>query len=208
MRYIIGADEVGRGCVAGDVFVCAVAVPEDLPKVEGVRDSKKLSAGRREFVREGLLCEPKLKHRLARRTAKDIDGRGISRCLRECFEEAVNELLEADDEVAEVRIDGNPFNLTTRYPVRFIVKGDDSEWVIGAASIIAKVERDWYMGQMAVGYPDYGFDQHAGYGTPAHIEAIKAKGLSPLHRATFCKAWVTPKVEVFEDPNLLDLFGS
>jgi ribonuclease HII len=202
MRYIIGADEVGRGCVAGDVFVCAVAVPEAMPKIDGVRDSKKLSAGKREFVREALLSEPKLKHRLARRTAKDIDGRGISRCLRECFEEAVNELLEAEDEVAEVRIDGNPFSITTRYPVRFIVKGDDSEWVIGAASIIAKVERDWYMGQMALVYPQYGFDKSKGYGVPYHEQAIRQHGPCPLHRHTFISGWLPN-----EAGSVFDLFG-
>lgn len=202
MRYIIGADEVGRGCVAGDVFVCAVAVPADLPPITGVRDSKKLSPKSRESMQQILLNEPHLKHKIARRTAKDIDERGIMQCLRECFEEAINGLCLED--VSAVLIDGNPFLITIPHPVRFIVRGDDSEWAIGAASILAKVARDHYMDLMAAGHPGYGFEKSKGYGTPEHIEAIKSKGLTALHRATFCKAWITP---IFDDPNVYDLFS-
>ena len=207
MRYVIGADEVGRGCVAGDVLVCAVMVPEDKPTVEGVRDSKKLSATRREAVNQRLFADPAVISRVATRPATLIDSKGISLALRECFTEAIQGLLDMlveGDEVS-VRVDGNPFPLDVTAPVTFIVRGDDSEWVIGAASIIAKVTRDRYMGDMGDVHPGYGFEKHAGYGTPEHIEAIKKLGLSPIHRASFCKAWTPTKV--FEDASILDLFG-
>jgi ribonuclease HII len=210
MGYIIGADEVGRGCVAGDVYVAAVMVDADAPRVEGVRDSKKLSPAKRELASARLLADPNVRYRVATRSAADVDRRGISTTLRECFEEAVGHLEGLGLPVEEVRVDGNPFPLRTTAPLRFIVKGDDSEYVIGAASIVAKVARDAYMVRMGAEHPGYGFETHAGYGTPAHVEAIKAKGLSPIHRATFCKAWVTisPRaVEVFDDPSIVDLFG-
>lgn len=208
MKYIIGADEVGRGCVAGDVVVAAVMVAEDAVRVEGVRDSKKLSPSKRERVCAKLIADPSVRYKVVSRPASEVDKRGLSTVLRECFNEAVNHLLGLEPEgTVEVRIDGNPFPVSIQSPVQFIVKGDDSEYTIGAASIIAKVTRDAYMVEQGAKYPGYGFETHAGYGTPAHIEAIKKLGLSPIHRATFCRAWMPQKVAVFEDAGILDLFG-
>ena len=208
MKYIIGADEVGRGCVAGDVVVAAVMVAEDSVRVEGVRDSKKLSPVRRELVCAKLLADPSLRYKVVFRPASDVDKRGISAVLRDCFEEAVSHLLNLEPEgTVEVRIDGTPFPVSIQSPVQFIVKGDDKEYTIGAASIIAKVARDAYMVEQGSLYPGYGFETHAGYGTRAHIEAIKKLGLSPIHRTTFCRAWVPQTVSVFEDAGILDLFG-
>lgn len=209
-RYIIGADEVGRGCVAGDVYVAAVMAAEDAPRVEGVRDSKKLSASAREKVYGRLCGSQHVYATTASRPASVVDEKGITVALRECFVEAILKLSQLGKDVAEVRVDGNPFALPVPYPVKFIVKGDDSEYTIGAASIFAKVTRDAYMDEMDAQHPGYGFAKHKGYGTPAHVEAIQRLGLSPIHRATFCRAWVPggePKPAVFEDPNILDLFG-
>ena len=207
MSYIIGADEVGRGCVAGDVFVAAVLIAEDAPKVEGVGDSKKLSPATRERVYAKLVADPHTRRRVARRSAAYIDAKGLSTALRECFTEVVQELLQEHAGQVEVRIDGSPFPITVAAPVRFIIRGDGSEYAIGAASIIAKVERDAYMVEMDKDHPGYGWARNAGYGTPQHIAEIRARGLTPLHRATFCRAWASKAVEVFEDPGILDIFG-
>ena len=208
MKHIIGADEVGRGCVAGDVVVAAVMVEEGAPHVEGVRDSKKLSPARREALSAKLLSDPHVRYKIVFRPASEVDRRGISAVLRDCFEEAVNHLAALESAGVVARIDGNPFPITVAPPVEFIVKGDDKEYTIGAASIIAKVARDAYMVEQGALYPGYGFETHAGYGTPVHIEAIKRLGLSPIHRVTFCRAWVPQAgVQVFEDDGILDLFG-
>lgn len=208
MRYIIGADEVGRGCVAGSVYVSAVLADEDAPKVTGVRDSKKLSPAARQKVYTALVASPHIRTTTSFRPAEFIDKFGISKALQECFFEAIMGLVKTGEKIAEVRVDGNPFPLPVPVPTRFIVKGDDSEYTIGAASIIAKVSRDFWMTDASKTHPGYGFEEHKGYGTPAHIEAIKKLGLSPLHRATFCRAWATEKKPaVFEDPGIFDLFG-
>lgn len=205
MSYVIGADEVGRGCVAGDVYVAAVMVDESSPRVEGVRDSKKLTPAARERVYAKLCGDTNVRFCVASRPASQVDRDGIQSALKECFAEAINKLSHLEEDVSEVRVDGNPFPLLVGHPLKFIVRGDDSDYAIGAASIVAKVTRDAYMGLMGAEYPGYGFEKHAGYGVPAHVEAIKRLGLSPIHRATFCRAWVTPRV--FEDSGVLDLFG-
>jgi ribonuclease HII len=209
MKYIIGADEVGRGCVAGDAVVAAVMIPEDALRIDGVRDSKKLTPAKREALDAQLRADPNLHYAVVFRSAADVDKRGIDSVIRACFHDAVNDLVDRGLPVSEVRIDGRPFPFTVAgVSVRFIVKGDDSDYAIGAASIIAKVARDRYMVDQGERYPDYGLEKHAGYGTPEHIKAIKQHGLSPIHRATFCKAWVPPKpVEIVDDPNVMDIFG-
>ena len=204
MGYIIGADEVGRGCLAGAVYVGAVLVPDDKTPVEGVGDSKALTPKRREAVYETLRADGETVCQVCIRPASLIDQSGIQRALFECFREAIDRCLVQvpDGESVEIRIDGKPIGLDWHpIPTVYIVKGDATDWVIGAASIVAKVERDAYMVRMAGKYPVYGWDANKGYGSKAHRDAIYEHGLTPLHRATFCRNWVR------KPEDSIDLFG-
>lgn len=200
--WVIGADEVGRGCLAGPLCVGAVMVPADMPPVEGVGDSKKLSPKKREEVAHRLRSNPKVALTRAYVHAADIDKDGISQCLRRAFECAIQYLLSLGESVEAIKIDGNPQDLTFGdVPVEFIVRGDDSDWRIGAASIIAKVGRDALMVKHAEAHPGYGWERNMGYGSPEHQEAIRVHGLTPHHRATFCRRFVQD-----DAVNVLDLF--
>jgi len=208
--YLIGADEVGRGCLAGDLHVCAVMVPVGLTPVEGVTDSKALTPARRTQLYWTLTKTPELRLHVARATPEEIDANGMARALRRCFRAAVQYHLDAlgpDDQVLKVMVDGNPFPLDLDAPVRFVVRGDSKEWVIGAASIIAKVERDAWMVQLAPQHPGYGWERNKGYGSSEHIAGIEAKGLTDYHRATFCTRFKKPGDEEPDDDPIGSLFG-
>jgi len=214
MNYVIGADEVGRGCLAGSVYVCGGAVPQDMPKIEGVGDSKKITPKKREALSPIIQMTPKTYWRIATRDASFVDKNGIVRAVRECMQEVVEDCLKIVQvnfhKVALIMIDGEPLWDPHKYeaPTQFIVKGDDLEWVIGAASIVAKVARDEYITKLGEQFPQYGWAKNKAYGTKDHTDAIRQHGLTPHHRKTFCRAF-TPTVamgKVFED-DLSDLFG-
>lgn len=213
MSYIIGVDEVGRGCLAGDVYVTAVRAPVGMTKIMGVADSKTLSSKKREFLHPILTAHPDLKYRVCTRSVDFINRDGIVKAVREAFLEAIEQLLSLGDSVQVVRVDGIPIWPQNRLPVptEFLPKGDVLDWVIGAASIIAKVERDAYMAEQAKQYPQYGWERNAGYGTQEHLAALKQHGLTPLHRTQFCHAHAQvpgPAGQtVFEDSGLDDLFA-
>jgi ribonuclease HII len=206
--YVIGADEVGRGCLAGDVFVCAVLVPEWMEPLPGVRDSKQLSPAGRERMYGILTANTSVRWRVASRSVERINQIGINPAQREAYEEAIQALLSLGEEGRKVKVDGSPMWPSTLFPeapTLFVPHGDASDWEIGAASILAKVTRDRYMKALAPQYPAYGFDVNFGYGTPEHLEALKTLGLTPLHRTKFCR-----KVELPGDrePSLIEeLFG-
>ena len=216
MKYIIGADEVGRGCLAGPVHVCGVAIPSDTPRIAGVKDSKKLTPHQRERMNQTLQTVLGDNQRIASRDAARIDAVGINGAIRECFLEVVGWLLMKlqgeGHEVEVVRIDGpaiwEPQRL--RVPTEFIINGDDLDWIIGSASIVAKVARDASMREIAAQHPVYGWERNKGYGTANHIAAIREHGLTHLHRQKFCRGFggkVTPNPKVFEDDvNVFDLF--
>jgi ribonuclease HII len=190
MKYLIGIDEAGRGPLAGPVSVGAMMVPMDFDfsLVEGVRDSKKLSKKKREahFARfEELRDSGLLSFAVAFSSASIIDTCGIVPAIRLALAETLEKLGARADE-CEIRLDGS-----LKAPERFtnqatIIRGDDSEPVISMASIAAKVLRDRHMVEAASRHPEYGFDVHKGYGTASHIKAIGERGLSGLHRTTFC----------------------
>lgn len=206
VKYVIGADEVGRGPLAGGCYVGAVMAPTNIAPIPGVNDSKKLRPATRQRLHKAITEHPGLDHRIAIRTASRVDDVGIQKALVECFWEAIEGLLAIDPmrPIEAIRIDGKPIAVDFRpIPTEFIVKGDAKDWVIGAASIVAKVERDAYMTKMARQYPQYGWEGNKGYGSPGHIEAIKEHGLTPLHRVTFCRNFV--KHDDIGD--ILDMFG-
>lgn len=182
-KYVCGVDEVGRGPLAGPVVCAAVIMPAD-DVIDGVDDSKKLTAKKREKL-SALIKEKAIAWAICRVEADVIDSINILQATRLCMKNAVGNLSVRPDFVLT---DGN-MELDIDIPQRSIVKGDAQCYCIGAASIIAKVERDALMAQYGGVYPQYGFEKNAGYGTAAHIEAIKKFGLTPIHRRSFTKKW-------------------
>ncbi len=176
---IAGVDEVGRGCLAGPVVVAAVILDPNRP-IKGLRDSKKLSAKKREELAQEIK-EKALAWSVAAMGPEVIDKINILQATLEAMKAAVEKLPVEPD---FVQVDGNKLP-KWKWLSEAVVKGDDKvEW-ISAASIIAKTTRDAYMCKMAELYPQYGFEHHVGYGTAEHIKALKAYGPTPIHRKTF-----------------------
>jgi len=179
-RLIAGVDEVGRGPLAGPVVAAAVILDPDNP-IEGLADSKKLSEKRRVAlnieIRQKALCWA-----IARAEVDEIDELNILHASMLAMQRAV-ELLHIKPDHA--KIDGNrcPPNLSCSSEA--IVKGDQSEACISAASIIAKVERDNEMIELESVYPGYGFSSHKGYPTKLHMQALVEHGVTPIHRYSF-----------------------
>jgi ribonuclease HII len=179
LKDIAGVDEAGRGPLAGPVVAAAVIFPEEVT-IEGVDDSKKLSALKRE----------KLFARISE-NAKSI-GIGIVshdiidriNILQATFLAMRNALENLSVRPSYALVDGNSFRHET-LAIQNVVGGDAKSFTIAAASIIAKVTRDRLMREMDARFPQYGFAQHKGYGTPQHIEAIKRFGLCEIHRRSF-----------------------
>jgi ribonuclease HII len=190
VKYIIGIDEVGRGPLAGPVFVGAVMVPRgfDWKSVEGVRDSKKLTPRKREEWYEKL-CSLReaggLNFTTAFSPAHMIDKRGVVPSIKAALEKCLI-LLNADPKKCKILLDGSLYAPEEFLSQKTIIGGDDTEPVISMASVIAKVERDKLMADFAAQFPNYGFELHKGYGTAAHCSLIQKHGLCALHRKTFC----------------------
>ncbi len=182
-KYICGVDEVGRGPLAGPVVCAAVIMPLD-DIVEGVDDSKKLSAKKREQLAEAI-TERAIACNICAVEPRIIDEINILEATKLCMKNAVEGLKLRPDFVIT---DGN-MTLDISLPQASLIKGDALSYSIGAASIVAKVYRDKLMDEYAVCYPEYGFEKHKGYGTAVHIGAIKQFGLCPVHRRSFTKKW-------------------
>lgn len=174
----VGLDEVGRGPLAGPLTVAAVALPSE-PQIIGLDDSKKISPKRREKLALQIM-DTALAFGIAHIEPHEIDACGMAASLRVCMLRALKSCgLEPDC----VLIDGNPLNIHPRE--RNVVKGDGKVACIAAASILAKVTRDHIMEAYAQRYPQYGFASNKGYGSAAHIAAIREHGPCPLHRMSF-----------------------
>ena len=182
-QYIAGVDEVGRGPLAGPVVCAAVIMPleKDL-LVEGVDDSKKLSEKKREELAK-LIKERAIAYTVYEVSEKEIDEINILEATKLGMKNALAALKILPDTVLT---DGNMV-LDIPYPQQSVVHGDALSYSIGAASIIAKVYRDHLMDDFAKLYPAYSFEKNKGYGTAAHIQAIKEVGACPIHRKTFIK---------------------
>lgn len=180
---VIGVDEVGRGAIAGPLYVGAVALPQG-PKVWGINDSKQLSPQRREEL-ASQIADVATAIGFGIVSAEKIDELGMAKALRFAMAQAIKGCrIEPDC----VLIDGNPAHVHPKE--KCLVKGDARVACIAAASIVAKVTRDHYMEQVSQEYPAYGWDRCKGYGSADHIAAIKRYGLTPYHRATFCTHFV------------------
>ncbi len=181
-KVVMGIDEVGRGPIAGPLTVAAVVLPNE-PVVEGVNDSKKLSAKQREEIADAIR-QRALAIGIAHIPPQDIDRDGITASLRRAMLAAIE---NADIEPDLVLIDGNPIHVHPRE--QCIVKGDSKVACIAAASIVAKVTRDRIMVEADAQYPGYHFADNKGYGSQQHIDAIKSLGLTSFHRHTFCTSF-------------------
>ncbi|MGN0865727.1 MAG: ribonuclease HII [Akkermansia sp.] len=177
---VCGIDEAGRGPLAGPVVAAAVVLPPGLA-IPGLNDSKKLTARRREALYTQLREDAHVLIGVGMAEAAEIDRLNILRATHEAMARAVSALPMPPDFCL---IDGLP---VPQFPLpqRALVKGDARCLSIAAASIVAKVTRDRLMQDVAQQYPGYGFEKHAGYGTAAHLAALRRLGPCPEHRRSF-----------------------
>lgn len=179
-RFIAGVDEVGRGCLAGAVVAAACILDLSKPLPEGLNDSKKLSAKRREKI-AGELSENALAFAVAEVSAEEIDRINILQATKKAMRLAIENLYPKADFLLIDAIQLKEISL----PQKAIIKGDTISASIAAASIIAKTYRDAQMRELDKIYPEYGFSSHVGYGTKAHFEAIRKHGACAIHRKSF-----------------------
>jgi ribonuclease HII len=191
--YIIGIDEVGRGPVAGPVVVCACAVRTGTDVVtfypkQQLRDSKKLSEKHRQEILKNLqllVVAKDVIFGIGEVSAEEIDTLGISPAIKKATELALTELHEQGvPQDSFVFLDGS-LQAEEKYTQETIIKGDEKIPEISLASIHAKEYRDTLMKKNATKFPLYGFENHVGYGTKEHYDAIKKHGLTELHRRSF-----------------------
>lgn len=185
IKYICGIDEAGRGPLAGPVVVASVIMKPD-SFIEGVNDSKKVSEKKREKLYEQITKEA-VSYSVGIINQDEIDKINILNATKKGLTESIKGLEIKPDRIL---VDALNNIDTCSIPYMSIVKGDAKCYVVAAASIIAKVTRDRIMRQWDEVYPQYGFINHKGYGTAAHIEAIKKYGLCPLHRRSFTKKFI------------------
>lgn len=199
-RRIAGVDEAGRGPLAGPVVAAAVVLPEawcenGMPEpLKGLNDSKQLSAARREQFFAVITTCTEIAAAVAVVEANEIDQINIRQATHRAMNEALARLLPPPEHVL---VDGTLVR-SLRWPQTPLVKGDALSYSIAAASVLAKVTRDRLMEAHHARWPDYGFNEHKGYGTPAHLAALRVLGPCPIHRRSFAPLKpVTP-----------DLFGN
>ena len=192
-RSVIGIDEVGRGPLAGPVAVGAVSLAKNQKQkaskfLKGIQDSKQLSPNQREewFIKlMQAYASGSLDYAVSFVTSQRIDRIGIAPAIHSALARTLSKLAPPPEH-SLVLLDGG-----LKAPQQFIhqqtiIRGDSQEPLIAAASIIAKVLRDRRMTRYAKQYPDYGFEEHKGYGTLRHREALRTYGMTPLHRVSFC----------------------
>lgn len=178
---LCGVDEAGRGPLAGPVCAAAVILPRGLV-IEGLDDSKKLTEKKREALFDPI-CEKALSFGVAFASVEEIEEINILNATFLAMNRAIEKLAP---QPTLALIDGNRSTWIT-VNNRCIVKGDAKCADIAAASVLAKVTRDRYMLEMAQRYPEYHFEQHKGYGTKLHYDALREHGPSPIHRMSFLK---------------------
>ncbi|MDX4048308.1 ribonuclease HII [Aliarcobacter skirrowii] len=172
---LCGIDEAGRGPLAGPLVVAGVILLED---IQNLADSKVLSEKKREKLFDEI--KQKSKYHIVFKSAKQIDDLGISFCIKESILEIMKTL---QNDASSFLMDGN-----TNFGIENIqkeIKADAKYKEVSAASILAKVSRDRFMDSISENYPEYNFKKHKGYGTKAHVDAIKEFGRSDIHRFSF-----------------------
>ena len=177
-KYIVGLDEAGRGPMAGPLVVGAVIFPQGYYN-DKINDSKKLTEKKREELYQ-IIIQEALAYQIEIIDVADVDRLNVYQASKKGMIDAIDHLSIRPD-----------YALTDAMPLgdviehQAIVKGDAKSLSIGAASILAKVTRDHIMNDYAKIYPEYGFEKHKGYPTKQHKEALKAYGVTPIHRRSF-----------------------
>jgi ribonuclease HII len=179
LALVCGVDEAGRGPLAGPVYAAGVILDPSRP-IRGLADSKQLTPERREVL-AARIRERALAFAVASATVEEIDTLNILQATLLAMRRAVAALALAPHEVV---VDGNQ-SPGVDFPTRTIVGGDATVRAISAASILAKTSRDAYMVELHALRPEYGFQQHKGYSTPEHLDALKRFGACEFHRRSF-----------------------
>ena len=191
MRWVAGADEAGRGCLAGPLVAAAVlfdlsrVTPRDVRALGRLNDSKQCTEECREELYP-LVLRTAARVSVVSRCTRRIDTRGLHRTNLDALRESLARV--ADPETMRDGIclsDGFPLGKDFPYPLRAVVDGDTKSAAIAAASILAKVTRDRFMRRADALHPGWDFASHVGYSTPEHRDAIQRLGVSPLHRMSF-----------------------
>ena len=180
MKLVAGVDEAGRGPLAGPVVAAAVILPHDFPKA-GLKDSKKLSLKEREYF-FALIKAKAVSVGIGIVSAKEIDQINIFQASLKAMAIAVSNLSYQPQKIF---VDGRHIIPNLAIPQEAVIKGDNLHPCIMCASIVAKVTRDCLMEKLHLEYPQYGFNQHKGYGTKRHLRALQKHGPSPVHRKSF-----------------------
>ncbi|MGL5379819.1 ribonuclease HII [Clostridium sp.] len=184
-KYVAGVDEVGRGPLAGPIVACAVILDRDVlddDLILGLNDSKKISEKKREELAE-IIKRKAIAYHIAECSSEEIDSKGIAFCNNEIFIKSCTSLGITPDLILS---DGYLVK-NIRIENKSVIKGDTKSAAIAAASIVAKVYRDKLMKEYAKKYPDYAFEENAGYGTNKHIEGLKTVGPCDIHRLSFLR---------------------
>lgn len=185
-KSIACIDEVGRGCLAGDVLACAIIMPRDL-RIEGINDSKKLSEKKREFFYDKIL-ENAIGVGIGRINSSIIDEINIKEATKLAMKKAVSNIKNKEGNIVKadfLLIDAEIID--SDIPIKSVIKGDEKSHGIACASIIAKVYRDNLCSEWDDEYGGYNLKKHKGYGTKEHRDRILELGPSPIHRISFLK---------------------
>lgn len=197
MAWIVGIDEAGRGPLAGPVAVGVAMIAEEydvFAAFPGLNDSKKLSEKKRDALYAILIQEAKagnVRVKVCLSSERMIDEKGIAFAVRDALARGVKSLMP-DPASGKIYLDGS-LAAPKEYEQETIIGGDGKVPAIMLAALAAKVTRDRLMIKLALEHPVYGFEGHKGYGTKAHLEAIRAHGVSPVHRKTFIHVDQVPR---------------
>ena len=183
--FVCGMDEVGRGPLAGPVVVASVILPKNA-LIEGINDSKKLSARKRELLNKEITANA-VEYKIGMADHLTVDSINILNATKKAMTDCILSMEQKPDCVLIDALTLNGLGNIKQVP---IIKGDSKSISIAAASIIAKVYRDGLMDKFSELYPKYGFSKNKGYGTKEHIEALKKFGPCPIHRKSFIKNFV------------------
>lgn len=177
-QNLIGIDEVGRGCLAGPVVVCAIK-PDYTKIVDGVNDSKKLSAKKRKALAQEILASC-LDYVIVEKSNEEVDRLNIYQATKQAMNEAGEQLIKDNDLIL---VDAMPLNDNLNH--HSFIKGDATSYAIACASIVAKVYRDELMQELDLKYPGYDLENNKGYGTKKHLAGLDKLGYTKIHRLSF-----------------------
>lgn len=198
--YLIGTDEAGRGCGAGDVVAAAVYFPHPdkalISELSNLNDSKQLTEKVREELFDVIINNAIFG--IAFGSVEDINKKNILQTSLECMKKACLCVIDKiGGENVKVLVDGNKPIPNFDYEQKFIIKGDGKSACIAAASILAKVSRDRYMNRLSKEFPQYCWDKNKGYLTPEHLAAVDEYGVSKHHRAKYLEKHFARQLSLF-----------